>query len=67
MPAGSAFDHTWTRSGIAVWRLHIRGVEVPRRLVLVDGELVELSRSGNMTTRAPARSFPHLGLPRTAA
>lgn len=42
---GSAFDHARTSSGIAVWRLHVRGVEVPGRFVIVDGEFVELCKA----------------------
>ena len=39
---GSAFDHARTSSGIAVWRLHVRGVEVPGRWIVRDREFVRL-------------------------
>jgi hypothetical protein len=39
---GSAFDHAWTSSGIAVWRLHVCGVEVPGRWIIIDGAFVQI-------------------------
>jgi hypothetical protein len=38
---GSAFDHTRTSSGIAVWRWHVRRVEVPGQWIIIDGKFVE--------------------------
>jgi hypothetical protein len=42
---GSAFDHAWTSSGIAVWRLHVGGVEMPGRWIVTDGEFVEFAEA----------------------
>jgi hypothetical protein len=39
---GSAFDHARTSSGIAVWRLHVCGAEVPGRWIIVDGAFVQI-------------------------
>jgi hypothetical protein len=38
MPIGRAFAVGWTDGGLAVWRLTVRGAEVPGRWVIIDRE-----------------------------
>jgi hypothetical protein len=38
MPIGTAYEAGWTESGLAIWRLTVRGADLPGRWVIVDRE-----------------------------
>ena len=44
MPIGMAMCKGWDRDGLAVWRLTVRGADVPGRWIIVDREFQPVER-----------------------
>jgi hypothetical protein len=54
VPIGMAFHDGRSTDGLALWRLKVRGVDVPGRWIIIDGQFVELGDSGGYHRQPPA-------------